>query len=317
MPKFSMKKWSKLILVCLTIGSTIMVANTINATAADDLTLALAVNSLKTYAPLPVFGSENNLQQIPAKITNQTTLELKADSTANGITNRFVGALDPSTLLEINPIQQTILFNKGIKSYQSEDATPELPQGTTATAFAEQHLKALGLYPGDPTQLVQLASGGIMLGVYDSKTGRQANYQKTTTLRFTRTLGGLPVEGPGSRIVINLGSNGALEGLVWNWHEVSGQTIAALDVYSQRHLQGSVKKQLRNLKGLKSSKQKLVLYDDGTGNIEPVLHVVATLALTDNGKSVFSQADFYIPVLKAPKATLPASVVRSPAKVSH
>ena len=226
MPKFLVKKWSKLVLVCLTIGSAVLVGNTINATAANDLELALAANSLKTYAPLQVFSAEkNSLQQIPAKIAAQTTLELKADSTANGITNRFVGVLDPSTFLEINPIQQTILFNKGIQTYRSKGATPGLPAGATATALAEQHLKDLGLYPGDPTQLVQLASGGIMLGVYDSKTGHQTNYQKTTTPRFTRTLGGLPVEGPGSRIVIDLGNNGALEGLVWNWHEVSGQVM--------------------------------------------------------------------------------------------
>jgi hypothetical protein len=315
MTKFSIKQWSKLFLVCLLIGSAVLIAGASGITASDDLSLALAANSLKTYTASSVSSFEVNLQQTVMKVAAQAALDLRAASSVVGGFNRYVSNSDPSAYVEINPVNQTILLTKGRQNFQTAD-TPDLPKGDAATAFAEKHLKALGLYPAAPKQLVQLEQGGVMLGVYNQKTGQEADYQKTTTLRFTRLLDGLAVEGPGSRIVINLGTAGTLEGLVWNWHEVTGQTVAATEVRTQNQLQTLIKKRLDTMKGLKSATQKLVLYDDGTGDIEPVLHVTATLSISANDKSVSTLADFYVPVLKASKANLPATEMQQPATAS-
>ena len=317
MPKLTVKQWSKLFFVCLFIGGAVLVAGTTGLTAADDLSLALAANSLRTYTASSASCFADNWRQMAAKVASQAVLELKTAPSVIGAFNRYVSNGDPAAFVEINPITQTILLTKGVQNYQTADNTPDLPKGATATAFAEKHLKDMGLYPADPAQLVPLEQGGVMLGVYNKKTGQQADYQKTTTLRFTRVLDGLPVEGPGSRIVIDLGTAGSLEGLVWNWHEVTGETVAATVIRSQSQLQAEIEKQLDKMDGLQSSTQKLVLYDDGAGNIEPVLHVTATLSVTDNGQSVSSLADFYVPVLKTPLTTLEAAKSKQPFRVTH
>jgi hypothetical protein len=317
MPKLTVKQCFKLFFVCLFIGSAVLIAGSSGLTASDDLSLALAANSLKTYTTSSASCFADNLQQMALKVASQAILELQSAPRAVGEFNRYISNSDPTAFVEINPIYQTIFLTKGVQNYQTAETTPDLPKGTAATVFAEKHLKDMGLYPAEPAQLVQLEQGGVMLGVYNKKTGQQADYQKTTTLRFTRLLDGLPVEGPGSRIVINLGTAGSLEGLVWNWHEVTGQAVAATAVRSQSQLQDDIQRQLVKMEGLQNSSQKLVLYDDGSGNIEPVLHVTATLAITDNGQSVSTLADFYVPVLKTTKTKLAATNRKEPARATH
>jgi hypothetical protein len=317
MPKLTVQQWSKLFFLCLLIGSAVLIAGTTGLTAADDLSLALASNSLRTYTASSVSCFADNWQQMATKIASQAVLELRTAPSLVGEFNRYVSNSDPATFVEINPTNQTILLSKGVQNYQTAGATPDLPKGAAATSFAEKYLKDMGLYPAEPAQLVQLEQGGVMLGVYNKKTGEQADYQKTTTLRFTRILDGLPVEGPGSRIVINLGAAGSLEGLVWNWHEVTGQTVAATEIRSQSQLQALIKKQLDKMDGLQNSTQKLVLYDDGSGNIEPVLHVTATLAITDNAQSVSTLADFYVPVLKTTQTKLATANMKEPARATR
>lgn len=316
MPNYSIKRLAKPLFVSMLIVGGVVFSNCKGITAADDLSLALASNSLKTYVSTTTLSSVK-LQQIPEKIASQASMTFNAMPNTVEKINRYVDANDQSAFIEVNPVNQTVLFTKGIQTLQTPQGTSNLLKGNNATKIVETHLKDLGLYPADPTQLVQLKQGAIMLGVYNKTTGQTATYQKTTTLRFTRTLNGLPVKGPGSRIVVDLGSNGSLEGLVWNWHEVTGKTVASAEVFSQNQLQTDVKKRLGSLKNLKSSQQKLVLYDDGTGNIEPVYQVEATLSMTNNGKNVSSLTDFYVPVLKATKLNLQEVNVKQPLQTAN
>lgn len=303
---------------CLLVGSPLIFASI-------DSPVAFSGQALTAFVPAAAVTEQSlSSQTLSERIFSQTGLTLTASKEQVTAYQRLEGVADKSTILEINSSTGTVLFDQGMGKYQTPTAAANLPVKEKANTLAEQYLKNLGLYPSDPKQMVAYKLGGIMMAAYNKNTGAKTEVQKTVTVRYSRTLAGLPVEGPGSRIIVDLGANGKLEGLVWNWHEVTEKKLASTEVYTQAQIRPMIQDRIQTfaslksgVKAIKSTKEVLVLYDDGTGTIEPAIRVYAELVFDKGkGETFTSQSDFYVPLVKSPKAAFPAMNIPSPGSSS-
>ena len=106
----------------------------------------------------------------------------------------------------------------------------------TAPQMAARLLKDLGVMPGRVGEMVLEHVGGLDMGVHRTD-GTTELFKKLVTVRFSRQLDGLPVEGPGSRIIVRMGSGGELAGLIRRWNEFTSQPLAASDTLGMREIQ--------------------------------------------------------------------------------
>jgi len=121
--------------------------------------------------------------------------------------------------------------------------------------------------------------------------------------------------GPGSRIIIHLGTDGELVGLIRDWREVEPQYVSSAAVIDKADVLEKVESRLmRNTEksvDVRIEESKLVLFDDGVGNLEPAIWVKAKrtdqlrMADTDELTTLEIPYDYYIPLLKSPHARFP------------
>lgn len=141
-------------------------------------------------------------------------------------------------------------------------------------------------------------------------------FKKLVTVRYDRKLSGVPVMGD-SRIIVNMGSNGKLAGLIYYWGEiVEKRTIEPGSFLADKDIKKELESRLRaasvDAKKILVQKVDFVYYDDGKGNIEPAFYVLGRLSYevrdSEVGKEIQKYDipyDYYIPVLKKPLAFYP------------
>ena len=224
-------------------------------------------------------------------------------------------SMDPSAMLHVDAVGRSVIFNKGVATIRALADTPGLPGQQVAPQVAQELLGQLGMLPGDPGQVFVQHVGGLGMGVHD-EAGITRTFEKLRTVRFGRKLDGLPVEGRGSRIQVQLGSEGALWGLVHRWNEVLPIQLAPADRLDVGQLTQMFWERVSQMKllrydGVKVDRVELVLYDDGEGVIEPVLRCqfrtkdrVRTSG-TGEIREVVNPGDFYLPVLRETQLDLP------------
>ena len=79
--------------------------------------------------------------------------------------------------------------------------------------------------PENKEEVVLARVGG--LGMTVSKDGKSSNkYEKLVTVFFRRVLQEVRVQGPGSRILVHLGEQAALVGVIRNWPDVKAQEVS-------------------------------------------------------------------------------------------
>lgn len=222
----------------------------------------------------------------------------------------FSSPEDPSAVFDIDANNGAFLLNTGLKRYSGDESSKNLPSGKEAPELAKKYLINTGFLPKNGQEMVLAHVGGLNMAV--SKEGRSVgNYHKLVTVRFSRVLNGLPVQGPGSKIVLQLGHDGELQGMIHNWPEVSAKSLPAAALKSDEEIRHETGLRLRREAGEAQSvairSSRLVLYDDGRGVIEPAIHVIADALYKGPAtkESVNNPVDFYVPLLKAPKAIYP------------
>ncbi|HWR01649.1 MAG TPA: hypothetical protein VN371_07260 [Chlorobaculum sp.] len=222
----------------------------------------------------------------------------------------FTAENDRSAIFDIDPATGSFLLNFGLKKYTNEHSTLNLPSATQAPEIARKRLAETGQLPANGKEIVVTHVGGLDMAVakYEFKP---LTFKKLVTVQFGRVLNGLPVQGPGSRIVVNLGEDGVLAGLIRNWPEVQSKKVARSALKSNALIRKEIFQQLRTTAGDAKEtfirKASLVLYDDGRGVIEPAIFVVADARYVGpkNEPLVNNPVDFYVPVLKRPEALYP------------
>ncbi len=222
----------------------------------------------------------------------------------------FSATKDPSAVFDIDARTGSFLVNYGLKRYSTEGSTRNLPSAGAAEDLARSYLAKAGYLPQNEQEMVLAGVGGMDMAVAkDGKT--RGPYKKLVTVRFSRVLNGMQVQGPGSRLVVHLGENGEMTGMIWNWPEVKAIAVSAKQQKNSEVIRQETAERLRLLAGeakeILGRKSVQVLYDDGQGHIEPAIYVTAVARYEGpvNEGFVDIPVDFYIPLLRSSKAVFP------------
>jgi hypothetical protein len=210
----------------------------------------------------------------------------------------------PTAYLDIDPAQESFIFNKGMKNYMGEGTSRGLPDRSYAPRVAEKHLYALELLPKNFEEQMHLVHvGGVAMAAL-KEDGSTANYKKWVTVIYGRTLNGLPVKGA-SRIAVKMGINGELVGLVRSWPVLKKKAISSKHMIPTHYRMEHLKRHLQSLYANSNTEAviitdvNIVMYDDGRGIIEPALFALGEIRLEDGSEE---PADWMIPLLKRPNA---------------
>ncbi|MGD2087650.1 MAG: hypothetical protein PVH61_15850 [Candidatus Aminicenantes bacterium] len=247
-----------------------------------DADTALIKDTFKAVLPNLDFARADRIAQNIWAYTGESLI-LDEQSDEEGA--QLYKTIDNSASLKIDRLTGDIFYRKYNKF---EGSAPGLPSRGNAKAIAKKHLMALGLYKKEMGKPVV---NTLNEAVYDGQTTQ--TFEKMRVVTFTRKLGGIPVLGA-SRAAVMLGANGDLEGLVVRWMDVKSEKVKGKVAKSQ--LKGHIKSKL-NARKIESDvlikKANLIIFDDGKGNMEPMLHLEGEL-VTQEG-NFFS--DWMVPVI--------------------
>ncbi len=259
--------------------------------------------SIASYADVALSKNKNAL-----KVDIPVLSEAGASEQSFGIEG------DPTGYLAVEG--DDVVFNKGTKKYEGDGDTRSLPRKRKAARIAKKHLAKLGILKRAIRRELKLAHvGGVNKAVYNSEDGTVQDYRKFVTVYYDRYIKEMPVIGH-SRVVVTLGEDGELTGLIKKWTNAPKDLkLAASDFLPERRVRKQVKDILNRL--YKKSKDndidsinvtdaKYILYDDGT-TIEPALLTLGAIMLNDGTSD---NGDWIIPVLKNPKANYKVLALR-------
>jgi hypothetical protein len=246
-------------------------------------------------------------RQVSSRLFAQSKIrpgEMKPDASHHLIQ---VGADDPSASFRLDRRTGSFSFNGGFRSYLGGQSTSGLPQPEQAVELARRHLDDLGLLPASQDQLFVQHVGGIRAAERNEQGALQAG-DKLVTVHFGRKIGGVEVGGPGSKIVVTMGSGGELVALYRRWLEGSEERKRPGELLSRKEVLAAVRaaviRDAVEAERVKIATPEAGYYDDGEGNIEPAYFVVAELVF-DDAKDRHRGTERYlevIPALKAPRA---------------
>jgi hypothetical protein len=249
----------------------------------------------------------SNRKDLAERIASYTDVTLtESTSKTYASEQHFSLDSDPTGYLTLEGAD--VVFNKGTQKYEGDSDTSGLPRKKEAVQIARKYLADLGMLKGSIRSELKLAHvGGVNKAVY-SEDGTQQDYKKFVTLYYDRRINGVPVVGH-SRVVVTLGEDGELAGLIRKWTNVpKALKFAVTDFLSDKQIETQVKNILvRHYKKAKDTvvdsievtDAKYILYDDGT-TIEPALFILGKV-VEYYGASY--DGDWIIPVLKNPKAS--------------
>ena len=185
-------------------------------------------------------------------------------------------------------------FNKGMKKYLG-DYAPRLPSKDAAIKATEDFLSKNELLPKDRSQLKLVHFGGIRSNsVIDGKNAGPVT-DKLVTITYGRVVDGLPVIGPGSKLVANVGEEGELVGLVHRWRELDAQTkkqVQREEMLSQQEAEEMARRQIQHEYGQDISYKILgsgkAYYDNNGKILQPVYTFETEIKLKDEHVKPFT-----------------------------
>ncbi|MDD5322423.1 MAG: hypothetical protein PHD43_17790 [Methylococcales bacterium] len=217
-------------------------------------------------------------------------------------TVRYVSPKDVNTTFEHNLVTGDIRFHRDFALYMG-DFKPELPSTEEALKAAEVFLEENKLLPANPSELKIAHIGGLRATTVIN--GQQAGpvIDKLITLTYSREINGLPVIGPGSKMILDIGEKGEVMGLIRHWRELSPKVreISPEEIYSLDEAQRLAKLQISKEFGEKATFELLgsqTAYFDNNGRLlQPVYAFQTKIFLPDGQTQAFEYVSV-IPVLK-------------------
>lgn len=308
--KFSLKK-----LVMAVSGCALLSIGSASHAAVEGLKLLENIGTyrgtLKTYyATKPTASQISERTKLGSTMGSAAGIKFQQDKPLRLSETRtgYVSSSDASASFEVESTTGNFLFNAGLLKYRTESSTPNLPQDIDAGNIATEALRKYGLSV-DSSQVKVARVGGLNMAAADG-TGKSQIFEKLKTVRFSRNIGDLPVEGD-ARIVVHLGERGALAGMVYQWAKLektvtlSSRMLKKADDIkkdAQAELEAKAAKALR----AELTRASLVMYDDGKGVVEPAYHFEMERYFDDGEQEpVMIPYDFYIPATVTPVAFYP------------
>jgi hypothetical protein len=206
----------------------------------------------------------------------------------------FTAKADLNTNFEHDLNTGNFTFNRGMTRYL-KDFVPQLPNAQDALKIAEQFLGTNALSPKIKKEFSLVHQGGVRSsGVIDgNKSGPVID--KLITLSYGRIIDSLPVLGPGSKMVINIGDKGEITGMIRRWRELSQlsrKKIALSEQITSEEAQNLARRQLIAEFGQKATfeiNNTFRAYFDNNGKIvQPVYAFETTINLGDQNVPPFS-----------------------------
>lgn len=213
---------------------------------------------------------------------------------------RYVSVKDVNTRFEQNLKTQDIHFHRNFSRYLG-DYQPKLPSTDEAIKSGLAFLQENLLLPAVRGELVLAHAGGLR--ATSTIDGKQAGpiIDKLVTLNYSREVNGLPVIGPGSKIVMDIGENGELIGLLRHWRELSPKAteISGTEIVSTDEALRLVKQQIITEFGddaqFEVLQTKMAYFDNNGRFLQPVYAFETKVFLRDQQVEPFA----YVGVIPA------------------
>ena len=185
-------------------------------------------------------------------------------------------------------------FNRGMTKYLN-DFIPQLPTPQEALKIADRFLASNALSPRNSKEFKLLHQGGVRATTVQNGNKPGPIIDKLITLNYGRVIDSLPVLGPGSKMVINIGDKGEVTSLIRRWRELSRLARKKIDLdqqISQEEAQSLARRQIVAEFGTKAkfeiSRSFKAYYDNNGQIIQPVYAFETTINLGDQNVQPFN-----------------------------
>lgn len=221
---------------------------------------------------------------------------------------------DVTVRFQQDPKTGNFSFSKSLMTYMGNEK-PQLPSMENASAIAMDYLKKLDLMPSDGSSLKLVHVGGLKSSSVINGDKRGEDIDKMRTVVFAREIDSVPVVGSGSKIVVQLGNNAELLGMIYRWKEVkksnSKKFIPVAEQITETEAEGQVKervsKEFGPNAGYQILKTKKILYDGNQGVLQPAYSIeVSVTANIGNQQETKYQYLYLIQAMK--KSPEPISI---------
>ncbi|RYZ90470.1 MAG: hypothetical protein EOO68_24535 [Moraxellaceae bacterium] len=231
----------------------------------------------------------------------ETPTAVKAD---DDNTVRYVSARDVNTTFEQNLATGDLRFQRNFSAYLG-DFVPSLPSSDEAVKLAQTYLAANALQPGNERELTVAHVGGLRASsMIGDKPGPVID--KLVTVNFARKINELPVIGPGSKVVVNIGNKGEVIGVIRHWRELAGsKRIAATETYSadeaKRLALAQMSKEFGSTSEFEILQTKIAYYDNNGTYLQPV-YAFETRVVNHELGDTFNYVSVVPAMINAPEA---------------
>ncbi|MDX6694644.1 MAG: hypothetical protein QOF02_2247 [Blastocatellia bacterium] len=204
----------------------------------------------------------------------------------------YVSKDDVSETFEHDLNNGNITYNKSMKKYMG-DFVPQLPSREEAIKMAEEFLNKNALQPGNMGELRLAHFGGLRASsVIDGKKAGPV-IDELVALTYGRTIDNMPVMGPGSKIVVNIGDKGEVMGLIRRWRELSAgskKQVQPEEMISQREAEEMARRQIMSEYGEKTPYQIIgsskAYYDNNGKILQPVYIFETTINIPSREQNI-------------------------------
>lgn len=248
----------------------------------------------------PVKTIDNTLTSMKQFIgETPTAARADADNTV-----RFVSDKDVNTTFEQNLITGDLRFQRNFAAYLG-DFAPILPAAQDAVKLAQNFLAVNGLQPGDERELTVAHVGGLRASsMIGDKPGPVID--KLVTVNFARQINSLPVIGPGSKVVVNIGHKGEVIGLIRHWREATpSKKIAGSETYSEEEAKrlalAQMTKEFGSTAQFEILQSKIAYYDNNGSFLQPV-YAFETRVVNHELGDTFNYVSVVPAMINAPEA---------------
>lgn len=256
--------------------------------------------ALYQFTRAPVKTVDSTLSSMKQFI-GETPTAAKADADN---TVRYVSDKDVNTTFEQNLATGDLRFQRNFSAYLG-DFKPTLPTGEEAVKIAQTFLASNGLQAANERELTLAHIGGLrsssMIG---DKPGPVID--KLVTVNFARQVNGLPVIGPGSKMVVNIGNKGEVIGLIRHWRELAGsKKISGTETYSEdeakRIALAQMSKEFGSSSDFEILQSKIAYYDNNGVYLQPV-YAFETRVVNHELGDTFNYVSVVPAMINAPEA---------------
>ncbi len=274
-----------------------------NPTGLFNTIIPVTVNSTKLYLysfqKPPLLTVDDSKRLISQYLPNEAFDKIvpAADKTI-----RVVSPKDVNTSFEHNLVTGDLRFHRNFARYLG-DFEPKLPSTEEALKASQTFLEENKLMPANPAELKIAHIGGLRASSLID--GKQAGpvIDKLITLNYSRVVNDLPVIGPGSKMIVDIGEGGEILSLTKHWRELTPEVreINSLEIYSEDEAKRLATLQISKEFGKQATfeiiKVQQAYFDNNGRFLQPVYAFQTKVFLPDQQAQAFDYVSV-IPLLR-------------------